>query len=974
MLNGEEMALVDLKNEFEEELKKKENDDIETLKHLLRQLFQLQVDDQLNYGIFRIMNEKRSEVEKFINKTLPDRVRGTIQKDLTQENARIHRSFIISHIHSFFSRYYEKGDFMPLRRYSTHQKYSIPYNGEEVLLHWTNKNQYYIKTGEHFSNSAFRVGKYTIRFRTILAETVQDNIKGSDRFFILTGGDSPFNWDLEKSELIISLEYRSLLESEKKFYQKETKGNPKKTDDDKNQNKGTIKNHQKHINEKIIPEIFKFISDNNIGQLESLKPEISQHFNIYTEKHTTDYFIHKDLGGFLSRELDYYIKNEVLHLDGLESGAKVDIEVYINRAKIIKKIGEEIIAFLAQIEEFQKRLFEKKKFVIGCNYCLTIDRVPRDFWQDIIKNKAQIAEWEKLYGFGSSLQQSLFSGYDISFLEAHPFLMIDTKFFDEKFTDHLLGSFEDLDAATGGLMIKSENFQALNLLQERYKESIKCIYIDPPYNTGNDGFIYKDRYQHSSWLSMMYERVLSSFTLLLESGSFFSSIDDNEIDNYLGLLNTIYSPENKISNIVWEKMYTVKNDSQNISNSHEYILSYCKNNLFLSFNLLPRTKEMDDRYKNPDNDERGPWKPIPLHAAEERKNGRYPIISPTGVVHTLPPNTHWRVTEEDMSKLLEEGRIWFGKDGSSQPNLKRFLSEVQQGKKARTIWTHKEVGSNDSAKREIKQIFGKGKVPYDFPKPTTLLKNIFLLSITGKDTVIDYFAGSGTTAHAVLSLNKEDSGTRKYILVEMANHFDAVMKPRIQKVCYSLNWDDGLPNGTDGLSHMFKYFSLESYEDSLNNITFDNSVQKTFMNLEGYFLNYLLDFETRNSPCRLTVENLKHPFEYQLKVIRDNSEQVVMVDLPETFAYLIGLQVQLRKVYTNGPTPRYLIYHGSNQSGAVTVIWRDCDGLNLEDDKKYVVDMILKETPRSDTLYMNGDFIVPGAQGLERIFKEQMGA
>lgn len=413
---NDELLVREVKSAYDEELQVKEKEDIENLQRLLRQLFQLQTEDQLNYGIYRIMNEKRAEVEKFITKTLPDQVRDAC-KDLTPEIARQHRSFIFSHIHSFFSRYYEKGDFMPLRRYSAQQKYAIPYNGEEVLLHWANKDQYYIKTGEFFANSAFRVGEYSIRFRTVQAESAQDNVKAADRYFLLADPQAGEEYDAEQKELTIRLVFRALDADEQKQY-------------------GT-RDVQKKLNEEIVRTVLDSLSNASLKEALSPKKDdkgmLARHLATYTHKSTTDFFIHKDLGGFLTRELDFYIKNEVFHLDDLGSGTEVPIQMYVSRARIIKKIGEEIIAFLAQIEEFQKRLFEKKKFVIGCNYCLTIDRVPKEFWPEILANTDQIAEWERLYGLGSGEQQGLFSGYDIGFLEAHPFLMIDTKFFDEKY-------------------------------------------------------------------------------------------------------------------------------------------------------------------------------------------------------------------------------------------------------------------------------------------------------------------------------------------------------------------------------------------------------------------------------------------------------------------------------------------------------------------------------------------------------------
>jgi adenine-specific DNA-methyltransferase len=337
------------------------------------------------------------------------------------------------------------------------------------------------------------------------AETAQDNVMAADRYFLIADPEAGEEYDTEQKELTIGLVFRALDTEEQKKY-------------------GT-RDIQKKLNEEIAQMVLDSLSDASLKEALSPKKDdkgvLARHLATYTHKSTTDFFIHKDLGGFLTRELDFYIKNEVFHLDDLGSGTEIPILEYVSRARIIKKIGEEIIVFLAQIEEFQKRLFEKKKFVIGCNYCLTLDKVPQEFWPEILENKDQIAEWENLYGIGSGEQQSLFSGYDTQFLGAHPFLMIDTKFFDEGFTDRLLGGFEDLDAAAGGLMIKSENFQALNLLQERYRESVKCVYIDPPYNTDAAPIMYKNNYKKSSWNSLIFDRVSNAKKLLTNEGVFW---------------------------------------------------------------------------------------------------------------------------------------------------------------------------------------------------------------------------------------------------------------------------------------------------------------------------------------------------------------------------------------------------------------------------------------------------------------------
>ena len=363
---------------------------------------------------------------------------------------------------------------------------------------------------------------------------------------------------------------------------------------------------------------------------------------------------------------------------------------------------------------------------------------------------------------------------------------------------------------TENLFIEGDNLEALKLLQENYLGKVKMIYIDPPYNTGND-FIYEDDFAestdeffersnqvdeegnklvantdsngrfHSDWLSMMYSRLKLARNLLTENGVIVASIDDNEINSLKNLFNEIFGENNFLAQIVWEKIYTTKNDSAQFSNSHEYLLIFAKNISLLEMNLLPRTAEMDARYTNPDNDPRGPWKAIPLYAKGERKNGRYEVVSPAGKRHLPGPDSHWLYSKSDTEKYIADNRIYFGKDGTAQPNVKRFLSEVQQGTKAKSIWFHKEVGSNDSAKRELKSIYGLD-VPFDFPKPTTLINRLLHLFTSSKngDLILDFFAGSGTTGHAVLNRNIKDNGNRKFILIQLDDEIGTNAKAKEQ--------------------------------------------------------------------------------------------------------------------------------------------------------------------------------------------------
>jgi len=361
---------------------------------------------------------------------------------------------------------------------------------------------------------------------------------------------------------------------------------------------------------------------------------------------------------------------------------------------------------------------------------------------------------------------------------------------------------------TENIFIEGENLEVLKVLQRSYYGKIKMIYIDPPYNTGNDSFIYPDRFAeskdeylkrigdkdeegyllkegmfrknskenghyHSNWLSMMYPRLFLARNLLKDDGVIFVSIDDNEVHNLRMVMNEVFGEENFLAALIWEKIHSIKNDAKYFSDNHEYVLCFCKEIESVNIQLLPRTEVMNERYQNPDNDPRGPWSSGDLVANEERRDGRYDVKGPTGKIFNVPIGKHWVTTKDNMFDLVADKRIWFGNDGDAFPRLKRFLSEVQQGRKPSTIMPNEEVGHNQEAKREVKAIFD-GHNYFDTPKPCRLVERFLALS-TKNDAghiVLDFFAGSCTTAHAVMHLNKEDKGNRKYICVQLPENLD----------------------------------------------------------------------------------------------------------------------------------------------------------------------------------------------------------
>jgi adenine-specific DNA-methyltransferase len=549
---------------------------LEKLRSLLQELFQLDQAD-LDFGIYRIMNQKREEVVRFLDKDLLPQVKKAFEaykpadkailqeqleqaiqqanllgvdpeqtnkvKDLRHKLAESAvdvtalENEVFSHLTNFFRRYYSEGDFISLRRYKE-GVYAIPYEGEEVKLHWANADQYYVKSTETFRDYTFVIpGGKRVRAHLVAASTEQNNtkeIEGKERRFVLRA-DDPLKE--ENGELYISFEYRPT-ESKAK---------------------------QDELNRQAIETILKTKGfeawAQELGRLaptdkNTARTILEKHLTQYTARNTFDYFIHKDLGGFLRRELDFYIKNEIMHLDDIEHESAPKVEQYLSHIKVIRAIANKIIAFLEQLENFQKKLWLKKKFVVETNYCLTLDRVPEELYPEIAANDAQRDQWVRLFAIDEIEKDLHSTGYSkpltVSFLWANGKLPLDTCFFSAAFRDKLLSSLDNLDTAVNALLVRSENFQALQLLQSTLADTVSFAYSDPPYNTGGDGFIYKDSYQRSSWATLMRDRLALIRLLLSERGASLLSCDDNEQARAALILQDLFGEENYVTSMIWE--------------------------------------------------------------------------------------------------------------------------------------------------------------------------------------------------------------------------------------------------------------------------------------------------------------------------------------------------------------------------------------------------------------------------------------
>ncbi len=835
----------------------------------LSELFQLDQPD-LDFGFYRIMHAKAQEVQDFIGTDLLQIVAnafGTVDearkselqaayekaiqtakdfsapnpeetepvkkakaaldavKDTTSAEADVY-----DHLYRFFERYYDDGDFISRRYYARETSgkaapFAVPYNGEEVKLHWANADQYYIKSTDYFSNFTFDLRQaqeiralqqqdqrgslleaedespLKVYFRVIQAtEGEHGNVKASDankRFFILHK-ENPIAL-LESGELVVNFEYRP---------DPEKNGQENTWRDKRNAEAvATILEHL-HVmaaaggeHAKQITEYLRLFSVPVTPDNEKKRPVLAKYVNQYTARNTMDYFIHKDLGSFLRRELDFYIKNEVMRLDDIENADAPAVESYLAKIKVLRKISGKLIDFLAQLEDFQKKLWLKKKFIIEANYCITLDRVPEDLYAEIAANEAQTEDWVTLFAIDEIKADLSSPGFSrpvtVEFLKANDKLVLDTRFFDESFKARLVAFVENFDEQCDGLLIHSENFQALNLLQERYREQVKCVYIDPPYNKGND-FAYKDTYQHSSWLSSLGDKTSALRALLKSNGIQWTSLDENEAEHFHFLMKQsgLFNETKLLTAITNLKgIY----DADGFAATHEYVICATINNLkdigeipvseeqlendwseddyglFKQGDGLRRTGADAPRAKRPNG-----WFPVfvatdgKIYVTEDDK----PIADEDTIVYPVDANgseVSWswgkrKIQEESYNLILKGSK----KNGFSFYKKQRPGIGGYPTRKSKSFLYKPEYSSTHGG-NTIKDLFGMRMSDFT-PKSVALVRDLILLGKSEGSTVLDYFAGSGTTGHAIINLNREGGGKRKYTLVEMGDYFDTVLK------------------------------------------------------------------------------------------------------------------------------------------------------------------------------------------------------
>lgn len=1052
---------------------------LEKFQSLLRELFQFEHAD-LDFGMYRIMNLRRTQMDAWLRDELPARVReilrsggttadddlgtrleavraqvlemdpGGIDEDgnivnealkgiakgkeylkLKEQHDRAPartaadlEPLIYNYLYDFFLRYYDTGDFIPKRRRSFapdgRDTYAIPWDGEEVVLHWANKDQYYIKTGERFTHYRWQseVGgrRFTVEFRLTDADLPANNNKDAKKKFNLLVTDK-VEWQEEKSTLIVPFHYRGLTPEEERqlIGTQEAKLREsviKRTVD-------TLRELPAVANVPQLATALLAPKRDDTGQVRHDKegnavPLLPHHLNRWAVKNESDFFIHKDLRRFLSGELDYFLKSVVLDLDNLLAAGEQRAEPSFRLLDAVKRLGTEIVDFVGQLEDFQKALFEKKKFVLETSWCFTLDRIPAsvkaEVYAAILASDRQWEEWETLYKISQWPADLLtVAPRTPEFLDEYPYLMLDTGLkkldgslaYSPTLTDGLLAGIENVEEQTDGTLIHSENFQALSLMQTKYRTGVDCNYIDPPYNTGPSEILYKNAYKHSSWAAMVYDRAALAMNLLTPKATKIAAIDDNEVNDYCFILSRL-SEEHKLTSVT-----VVSNPKGSITKdfnrTHEYALFLVPN----AHKVIERTLEENDTPRKLRR-----WGENSLRT--DRKKSFYPIYVKNGKVvryGDVPPDD-FHPAAKNVQRPNGEIEIWpldpngterrwnFGRDSVGQ-NFERIVAIEEEGvldlfvthelSVPKTVWKGGEFDAGKWGNTLLIDILGEKR--FDYPKSIHTVTKCLQTTVASNKTalILDYFGGSGTTGHAVIQLNRADGdGRRKYMLIEMGDHFLTVMKPRMQKVVFAETWKDGAPvrktspatpaNLYGGVSQSFKAIHLESYEDALDNIEFNTTAapgaELPLDFRRDYELRYALDWESKDCPTRLAVDQFDAPFDYTLTLRRETGTITVKPDLPETFSYLIGLHTRRRfRIMRDGLD--YLIYTGTlHEDGtAVAVLWRTCRGWteeNLKAEMDWWQEQRETLAPGATRVYVNGASAIEGHYSLDAEFKNRM--
>lgn len=851
-----------------------------------------------------------------------------------QQTVQQDRAEVLNRLYQFFSRHYQDGDFIVERRYGKGGSRYVRSTGEDTEFHWATEDMYYIKSGDIFTDFPVRLANGQRILFTVEPESLQ-----ATRAALKPNDKAHYELDetTKDGEVIkVRLKYLKGAQTEK---QKE--------------------------------EIVTAVQKVGAGGTAEVGADIRRWLNRFMARNQSDFFIHKRLKEALTEDLDIFIKTEVLDVDQLLAGATQQTDLpkrAMKVARIVREIGGHIIDFLAALEDFQKALWEKKKLVFETRYVITLDRLEHYCPEWLAKNidtivKKQRKEWKELglgdYAKAASCIKKTAGDLATAASEQYLPLPVDTNNFDDDFKWSLIDAITattPLDDALDGVAIQSDNWQALNSISDRYRSEVTCVYADPPYNSDAGPISYKNGYRHASWIALVQDRLQAAKRLLSDQGVFCITIDDYEAHRLRSLSERAISEYELLGVAPIKNNPAGRTGTTGFSICHEYAFFYGIPNS-AEIDRLEHSDSQKARYKEKDEIGYFEWTNFRKHGGlntykTARPRQFYPIyvkgesIRIPGmtwdgqareyVIHDAPSDG-----EEVLYPVDEKGneRIWDFVVDTARQNISHFkVKKDSRGETAiyrkwrindegllpQTWWDKKQYSAAEYGTNLLTKLFGTAHA-FMFPKSLHAVVDCLKVGGLRSDvggTALDFFAGSGTTAHAVIELNRLDQGNRKFILVEANQYIDRVTIPRIKKVSAANEWAGGKAEKLDGIGLFMKIQSFEQYDDTLESLDIEigagESGQLLFQD-SAFALRYRLDATQRALYC--ATSSFSSPFGYKLKRALGGGEaQLHDADLVESIPYLMGMDVI--RLYRED---RGVVLIGRNRrKKSVAVFFRNC--------------------------------------------------
>ncbi|WP_300079118.1 site-specific DNA-methyltransferase [Giesbergeria sp.] len=853
----------------------------------------------------------------------------------SQQTAQQDRAEVLNRLYQFFARHYQDGDFIVERRYGKNGARYVKSTGEDTEFHWATEDMYYIKSGDIFTD--FPV---TLASGQRIVFSVEPSSLQATRAALKPNDKAHYALDSITSAEGDALQVRLLYL------------------------KGAQTEKQKE-------DIVRAVQQASHSTSAEAGLEIRRWLQRLLARNQSDFFIHKRLKEALSADLDIFLKTEVLDVDQLLANHATATDLpqrALKVARIVRDIGMQIIDFLATLEDFQKALWEKKKLVFATRYVITLDRLERYCPHWLAQNinhivQRQRAEWQTL-GLGDYPQASACirqTEGDLATPASQRYLPLplDTQNFDSAFQWAMLEAITaaaPLDDNLDGIVIQSDNWQALNSIVNRYKNEVNCIYTDPPYNSDAGPISYKNGYRHASWLTLIQDRLRLTKNFLIDSGIHCITIDDYEAHRLRNLAETTISEYNFLGVALIKNNPAGRTGTTGFSACHEYAYFYGMSNT-AQIDRLEHSEAQKSRYKEKDEIGFFEWTNFRKHGGlntykTTRPRQFYPIYVNGKSIRI--PEMNWDnlsrqykinepplENEEVLLPIDEKGneRIWdfvvdtakenishlkVKKDSRGETAIYRKWRINEDGLLPQTWWEKKQYSAAEYGTNLLTKLFGSSHI-FMFPKSVYAVADCLKVSGLRSDQsglVLDFFAGSGTTGHAVIKLNKQDAGNRKFLLVEANQYIDQVTIPRLKKVSAASDWLGGKTDKLDGIGIFMRVQQLEQYEDTLENLDSDlpqgDSADLLFQD-PAFALRYRLDSSAHALYC--AVERFASPFGYQLKrAVGGGQAQLHNVDLLESMPYLLGLQVS--RLYRQDQGAVLLGHNRQGQS--VAVFFRDC--------------------------------------------------